>query len=307
MLLAASAVEWPPAIERGVLRLRTPILGAWLLAIAAYGFVALRFPASISPELVRTDEVLNASFLMVVVLALFAAHRYFRSYRRSGLPMCGAVTLGALLIVQAQIGIHFGILYRGSLWLYHAELLVGFSAIFWGLIAEHVRGRGLLTAMAGLTLRDPIAQIQAGYTESIRTLAAALEAKDGYTLGHGERVASLSVLIGEAMGLSPERLRALYQRALLHDVGKIGVPDNILHKPGPLTKEQFTVIKEHPARGEAMLSAAAGNKGELAVILHHHEQFNGGGYPHGLRGKDIPTEARIAADSAPYGAYRPAA
>ncbi|MDA1061320.1 MAG: hypothetical protein O2895_00140 [Chloroflexi bacterium] len=210
LLLAASAIDYPAAFEARMLRLRVPILAAWLLTIAAYGVVALSLPASIPPELIQTQLVLDSSFVVVVALALFSAYRYFAGYRRSGLPMYGAVTLGALLILQAQVGIHFGVLYRGTFWLYHVNLLLGFGAIFWGLVAEHARGRNLVTAMTGLTLRDPIAQIQAGYGESIRSLAAALEAKDGYTLGHGERVASLSVLVGEAMGLAPERLRALY-------------------------------------------------------------------------------------------------
>ena len=228
------------------------------------------------------------SFVAVLLLAGFTAHRYFYGYRRSGLPMYGAVTLGALLIMQAQVGVHFGMTYHGTFWLYHIQLLIGFSTMLWRLFIEYARGRSPVLAIEGLTLRDPIEQIQAGYSASIRSLAAALEAKDGYTLGHGERVASLSVLMGEVMGLSPERLRALYQGALLHDVGKIGVPDVILHKPGRLTDDEFAVIKDHPVRGEAMLSAAVGNAGELSVILHHHERFDGGGYPHGLKAGAIP-------------------
>ena len=303
-LLAASAIDLPRPIDRQLLRLRVPILVGWVAAIVAYGFVGLRFPEQIPQGLMTSRPLLDVSFVAVLLLAGFTAHRYFYGYRRSGLPMYGAVTLGALLIMQAQVGVHFGMTYHGTFWLYHIQLLIGFSAILWGLFIEYARGRSPVLAMEGLTLRDPIEQIQAGYTESIRSLAAALEAKDGYTLGHGERVASLSVLMGEVMGLSPERLRPLYQGALLHDVGKIGVPDMILHKPGRLTDDEFAVIKDHPVRGEAMLSAAVGNAGELGVILHHHERFDGDGYPHGLEGGAIPIEARIAAVADVYDALR---
>ena len=306
LLLAASAIDLPGPIDRQLLRLRVPILAARVAGLAAYGFVGLRFPEQIPEELVTSRMLLDASLVAVVLLAGFTAYRYFYGYRRSGLPMYGAVTLGALLILQAQVGMHFGIKYHGTFWLYHVELLIGFSAILWGLFIEYARGHSPVLAMEGLTLRDPIEQIQAGYTESIRSLAAALGAKDGYTLGHGERVASLSVLMGEVMGLSPERLRALYQGGLLHDVGKIGVPDMILHKPGRLTDDEFAVIKDHPVRGEAMLSAAVGNTGELGVILHHHERFDGRGYPHGLKGRAIPIEARIAAVADVYDALRSA-
>ena len=240
----------------------------------------------------------------VLVLALFASHRYFQGFRRSGLAMYGAVALGCVLIVQAQVGMHFGLKYHGTWWLYHVMLLIGFSAVIWGLFIEYARGNSPLSAIERLTLRDPIEQIQAGYTESIISLSAALEARDGYTLGHGERVAALAVMIGEEMGLSPGRLRSLAQGALLHDVGKIGVPDSILHKPGRLTDEEYSVIKQHPLRGEAMLRSAFSGDVELAVIRHHHERFDGGGYPDHVAGTEIPLEARIAAVADVHDALR---
>ena len=187
-LLAASAIDLPSPIDRQLLRLRLPILVAWVAGLVAYGFVGLRFPEQIPQGLVTSPMLLDASFIAVVLLAGFTAYRYFHGYRRSGLPMYSAVTLGALLILQAQVGMHFGITYHGTFWLYHVELLIGFSAILWGLFIEYARGHSPVLAIDGLTLRDPIEQIQAGYTESIRSLAAALDAKDGYTLGHGERV-----------------------------------------------------------------------------------------------------------------------
>ena len=112
--------------------------------------------------------------------------------------------------------------------------------------------------------------------------------------------------MGEHVGLAPWRLRGLAQGALLHDIGKIGVPDGILRKPGPLTDEEYEEIKHHPERGELMLGAAFTGKVELAVIRHHHERFDGSGYPDGLAGSAIPFEARIATVADVYDALRSA-
>ncbi len=112
------------------------------------------------------------------------------------------------------------------------------------------------------------------------------------------------MLIGQEMRLPAGRLRALAQGALLHDVGKIGVPDAILHKPGPLTDEERAVIEEHPARGDQILAASFPDAGERAVIRHHHERWDGRGYPDRLAGVAIPAEARIAAVADVYDALR---
>ena len=199
---------------------------------------------------------------------------------------------------------HFGSVWYLSWWLYHLQLLGAFSTLLWGLLAEYARGAGPLRAFEDLGISDAIEQIRSGRAESILSLAAALEARDGYTLGHGERVAALSVLIGQQMRLPAGRLRALAQGALLHDVGKIGVPDAILHKPGPLTMEERVVIEEHPARGDQMLATAFPGAAERAVIRHHHERWDGNGYPDGLAGDAIPMEARIAAVADVYDALR---
>ena len=304
--LAASAIDFPERVQSVIRRWRAWVLGSWIALLALAASVSLWQPQLV-PEVLMTDErFANFSFVYVVLLSLFTAHRYFDGFRRSGLPMYGAVALGAALIIQAQVGAHFGTKFHATWWLYHVELLIGFSSILWGLFIEYARGHSPVLAIQGLTLRDPIEQIQAGYTDSITSLAAALEARDGYTLGHGERVAALSVMMGEQLGLPVERLRSIYQGALLHDVGKIAVPDDVLHKPGRLDDEQYATIKKHPGRGESMLAAAFSGGVELAVIRHHHERVDGEGYPDGLAGDAIPLEARIAAVADVYDALRSA-
>ena len=239
----------------------------------------------------------------VCVFGGFAAVRYFIGYRRTQLPLYGAVALGAILFVQAQLSQHFGATWGGTFWLYHVQLISGFGPILWGIALEYGRGRAL-RAIEQLTVDDVVAQLQSGHTESIVGLAAALEARDGYTLGHGERVAALAIFVGQELKLSTTRLRALAAGALLHDVGKIGIPDAVLHKPGALTAGEREVIQEHPERGDTIIAASFNGAIERGVIRHHHERWDGAGYPDRLAGEAIPLEARITAVADVYDALR---
>lgn len=130
---------------------------------------------------------------------------------------------------------------------------------------------------------------------SIRMLAAAIDEKDPYTRGHSGRVAKYSVIIGEELGLNAEELDKLRISALLHDVGKIGVDDRVLKKPGALTPEEFELMKQHPVKGANIMRPVAQLKDMLPGIELHHEHMDGRGYPYGLRGEQIPLMARIIA------------
>ena len=130
---------------------------------------------------------------------------------------------------------------------------------------------------------------------SIRMLAAAIDEKDPYTRGHSGRVAKYSIIMGEAMGMNAEELDRLRIAALLHDVGKIGVDDRVLKKPGKLTDEEFDLMKQHPVKGANIMRPVAQLKEMLPGIELHHECIDGRGYPYGLRGEEIPQMARIIA------------
>ena len=132
---------------------------------------------------------------------------------------------------------------------------------------------------------------------SIRMLAAAIDEKDPYTRGHSDRVAKYSVMIGQQLGLSPEELDRLRISALLHDVGKIGVDDRVLKKPGALTAEEFQIMKQHPSKGANIMRPVAQLKDMLPGIELHHEHVDGKGYPYGLKGTEIPLMALIIAVS----------
>jgi putative nucleotidyltransferase with HDIG domain len=136
----------------------------------------------------------------------------------------------------------------------------------------------------------------------VRTLVSSIEAKDPYTRGHSERVSKLAMMIADVLGFSPDEKEMLNWAALLHDIGKIGVPGKILNKEGKLTKEEFLYIKEHPDKGFRILRSIEQLRGSLSAIFHHHERYDGNGYPLGLRGKEIPLHARMIAIADTYDA-----
>jgi len=137
------------------------------------------------------------------------------------------------------------------------------------------------------------ADTEAAYTGAIRALATALDARDAYTAGHSERVSVLSVAMGRHLALSAGDLEVVRLGALLHDIGKIGVPDNVLMKPGKLTDAEFQTIKQHPVLGARILKSVPFLAPHIPIVELHHERPDGRGYPHGLRGDDIPLAARI--------------
>lgn len=138
-------------------------------------------------------------------------------------------------------------------------------------------------------------KLEKAYMESIETLRYTVEAKDPYTRGHSDRVAEYSVLIGKKMGLSEEDQNTLRVGGLFHDIGKIGVPDSILRKPAKLTDEEYSEIKNHPSIGAHILAPATIFQNIIPIVKHHHEKYDGKGYPSQLKGENIPLFARIAA------------
>lgn len=131
------------------------------------------------------------------------------------------------------------------------------------------------------------------YLGTIRALALALDARDPYTAGHSERVSALSLAIGRCLWLDDAQLEVLRLGALLHDIGKIGISDQVLMKPGPLTAEEYEIIKQHPVVGARILRSVPFLEAHIPIVELHHERPDGKGYPHGLRGTEIPLLASI--------------
>jgi HD-GYP domain-containing protein (c-di-GMP phosphodiesterase class II) len=152
------------------------------------------------------------------------------------------------------------------------------------------------------SLEQHARDLEESYTSMVRILAASIEARDDYTLGHSTRVANLSVLIGRQLGMEKAELKDLALSCFLHDLGKIRVPDAILKKPGPLTSEEIRAIRRHPEHGAEILQLSGNLQRHIPAVLHHHEWYNGQGYPSGLKGEEIPLAAAILALADTYDA-----
>jgi putative nucleotidyltransferase with HDIG domain len=135
--------------------------------------------------------------------------------------------------------------------------------------------------------------VKKDHLDSVKVLAEAIDAKDPYTRGHSDRVRRMSLRIALPMGFAEDRLENLEYGALLHDIGKIGIKDEVLQKPGVLSPEEYQYIQEHPLIGVKIVEGMDFFKDKIPMIRNHHEHFDGGGYPDGLIGEAIPLEARI--------------
>jgi HD-GYP domain-containing protein (c-di-GMP phosphodiesterase class II) len=281
------------------LLLTTVVIGGFCTAIViwpAFGPGSWALPGE--------DLARHALAGATAVVLLGSMETYRRRWQLGGDRVQLAMGVASLLAAEALLSLEFGELWRLSWWDYHALLLAGFGTAVYAVFAEYRRARTIEGALTAFFLTDPLDHIARGYPETLKALVAAVEAKDIYTHGHSARVAETAVRIGQRMGLKPAALRRLAQGALLHDIGKIGVPDHILNKPGPLTPEEWNWIKQHPIIGEEIVQRAPSLHHAVPAIRYHHERLDGQGYPDQLEGEDIPLEARIVAVADVWDALR---
>jgi putative nucleotidyltransferase with HDIG domain len=185
---------------------------------------------------------------------------------------------------------------RTMLWL----VVGGVFLTLWAALALLVRGASRTLGRQNeqlrrrtLRLAESNRLLEQSALEAVESLNATVDAKDPYTAGHSQRVQRIAVALGEELGLGREQLDLLRFAGLFHDIGKIGVPDAILTKPDRLTALEFEIVKRHPEDGARIVGRLHRLEAAVPAILHHHERWDGGGYPHGLRGDRIPLEAAI--------------
>ncbi|HTI54518.1 MAG TPA: HD domain-containing phosphohydrolase [Verrucomicrobiae bacterium] len=176
---------------------------------------------------------------------------------------------------------------------------------------ERLRHAYAQSRQYAVDLRKTYRRLQHAIFQSLLGLANALEAKDPYTRGHSERVATLARRVARAAGVSPSGADTIAQAGLLHDLGKIGIPEQVLRKPGPLDPEEWAMMRRHPIVGAQIVAPLEFFADGAIIVRHHHERHDGSGYPDGLRGQLIPLGSRIVAVADVYDAltsdrpYRP--
>ena len=301
LFFAASYTPLTAAFER-----RLPFSPAgWLIvllatAVAIYGILAVASTELIAELPFGVKPYSTVMGLTTIALLLFSAWRQAVAYLVARLPLQGVLVLAFLLLAEAQGIMMLGQVWRLSWWEYHGLMLLGVGLSVWSIAAQRAKGLSFRAVMEATLELEVKVGIELEHAESIAALTAAVEAKDENTKGHNTRVAELAVQIGRAMDLPTDKLRTLARAGLLHDVGKIGIPDAILNKPGPLDAEEWTAIKRHPALGHEILLRVPSLRREAEIVIAHHERIDGSGYPHGLRGEQIPLEARILAVADTY-------
>jgi hypothetical protein len=267
------------------------------LAVALLASVIIADPRTFHGAAPYAHEVavLRASSVATGLLALRAAFVHWRRWLLGNDPVQMSLAFAASMAIASAAALELGTRSRLSWWDYHGYLLAGFGASVWAVVGRYRSTRTATNTLDAAFVDDPFDHIVRGHPSALRTLVRAVERKDAYTHGHSERTALLATQLGLHMGLPPDVLRAVARGAFLHDVGKIAIPDAILNKPGVLTDDERRVIETHPEIGHEMARGASELTEALPVILHHHERYDGTGYPHGLAGTAIPLVARVVA------------
>jgi HD-GYP domain-containing protein (c-di-GMP phosphodiesterase class II) len=271
------------------------VQGVLAVAIVTVSLIGALVP-SVVPA-VPEPRSTPALALLVVTLALYgwlavrAANTYLLTRRLADLAvvlglMLAAAVYGALVLTFMDLGWWFGHLFE----------VLGIGLVGASLAYDLHRGRRSRPLVGDLRASEIVASAEAFLGARVRALMVTLAAKDASTEEHTRRVATLSVEIGEQMNLSRPRLRSMAIGGLLHDIGKLSIPDAILQKPGPLDDDEFAVIKTHPERGRELLEELGGfDESVTRLVLDHHERLDGRGYPRGLDSGDLDLATRILA------------
>jgi putative nucleotidyltransferase with HDIG domain len=290
-LAALPALRGPQAVK--------PLL--WLLAASVVGIAGLGISGVAMPQLVPGVPEPGSALaiaLMAVGLALYAplALRALRTYlltrRLADLSVAiGIVWLAAALVAALTLG-----WWQLGWWLGHAFEIVGVLLVGLPVAVDLHRSAQSRPLVGDLCAEELVASEEAFLGSHVRALMVALAAKDEYTEGHTRRVALRAVQVGEELGLGAQQLRRLAAGGLLHDIGKLQVPDEILKKPGPLSDEEYAVVKRHTEWGAQLLRELGGfPDAVVAIVRLHHERLDGSGYPGGALADELDLDARILA------------
>ncbi|MGG3467622.1 HD-GYP domain-containing protein [Neobacillus pocheonensis] len=279
----------------------------WLLPVWTIGLVIFAIIGIINPHLTHVIplQVMPLNVILTIVILLLnsmTAFRYYQSYLFTRFPLQLSIVYCSGWFIVSQLIMVRGVEWNLSWWIYHFLLLASMIVMISGLIKQYGVKGNLTESVRSLYTNDPFERVMNSIGQSVKALVNATEKKDIYTAGHTFRVTLYALKLAEELGLKPEQLRAIVQGGLVHDVGKISVPDAVLNKPGKLLPDERVIIEKHPLDGYEICRELGFMKEELGIIRSHHEKWNGSGYPDHLKGEDIPFFARIVAVADVYDA-----
>lgn len=281
---------------------RRSIVVGWVILIILLNVAALVDP-DISNFIPIDYSPLNyVMALLTVFLYLWAAKRYFQQFRLVKFPLHAAIVFGSVLLLITECIMITTMMWTLAWWLYHVVLAVSALMLLYGTIAQYRSNISVTQTVQQAQRQSSWDQLRISISSSMQNLIVATETKDTYTAGHNFRVAMYGLQLAQAMNLDSELLRALARGGLIHDVGKIQIPSEILNKPGKLDADERVVIEQHPVIGYEMCKYIGFMTEELSVIRHHHEKWDGTGYPDKLKGTEISLLARILAITDVYDA-----
>ena len=241
------------------------------------GGIYYKFNASFIPILCMSLTFLIVNYFLIYFLIHLISGEKFFSLLARNVPM-GLLNFIAMLPLGVMTAIGFKQYnYLGVIVVFGPILLARYSFVLY-------------------------ANMKESYMDTVRALSMAVEAKDRYTEGHSSRVVEYAEKIGTAMRFTENHLETLKIASLLHDIGKIGIPEAILNKPGRLSDEEYNVIKTHPVIGANIIKDVSNLKSVVNIVKYHHERYDGTGYPEGLKGDAIPIEAAIISVADAYDA-----
>jgi HD domain len=309
-LLALSSMSFSRRI--GVKRLLV-IEGVLLAAVLGIGISAIFDPSAV-PQLPNANSTpalatLAVGLLLFGLLAMRALRTFLLTRRISDL----LVTIGIIWLATSLVAALTMDYSQLGWWLGHGFELDGILVVGIPVALDLARSVQSRPLAGDIHAADLVGSEETFLGSHVRALTRLLADRDDYTEQHTRRVALRAVQVGELLGLSPSRLRALATGGLVHDIGKLSVPDSILKKPGPLDDDEYTVIKRHPEHGMKLLEGLGGfREPVLRLVRDHHERLDGKGYPRGLRSDQICLDTRIMSACDVYDAlisprvYRPA-
>ena len=302
VILALSAL--PTARSVRAVRPLLWLQGGLMVGVFALGLFALWLPGLVpsvpEPASLPAIAVLVVGLAFYGLLALRALHTVLLTRRLADLGVfVGLVWLaGALVPALTQDYLDL------AWWLGHGLEVAGVLLVGAPVAADLFRSAPSRPLAGDLRGAELVSAEETFLGSQVGGLVRLLAEKDEYTEGHTRRVARLAVEVGDELGIPPARLRELAIGGLLHDIGKLSVPDEVLKKPGPLDEVEFELVKRHPTRGDALLGELGFSRGIRRLVRDHHERLDGGGYPHGADASELSLETRVLTACDVYDALR---